>query len=362
MGRKLDLGLRESILTLVSLKYSSRKIVEALKVRNIVVSQKAVSNLIRKNINKEAGSDTAPSLVKPRGSPKLRTPGLVAAIEKDLSGPNPLTRSALSLKYGVSATTIARVISQDLEGKVRKKCRVHALSNKQAKQRLDRGPRFLRYINGRKWKNVITIDEAWVYLTDVNGIRKIYYEFRGERSPESWTKFWKESHPKGVMFVAGVCSRGKTAIRFVKPGAKINSEYYIQHVLKPLFKNDIRKLFPGELINKVVFHHDSAPAHSSGITQEWLRNSGIKFIPKEHWMGNSPDLAPMDFCVNGLFKWKLFDHAATTVAGLKQVMRKVWSNLDQSKINNALRSWPKRVKLMIERQGLQIEHVLKNSK
>ncbi|OQV14325.1 hypothetical protein BV898_11444 [Hypsibius exemplaris] len=97
------------------------------------------------------------------------------------------------------------------------------------------------------------------------------------------------------MFVAGVCSLGKTAIRFVKPGAKISSEYYIQHVLKPLFKNDIRKLFPGELINKVVFHHDSAPAHSSGITQEWLRNSGIKFISKEHWMGNSPDLAPMDF-------------------------------------------------------------------
>ncbi len=79
-------------------------------------------------------------------------------------------------------------------------------------------------------------------------------------------------------------------------------------------------------------------------------------------MGNSPDLAPMDFCVNGLFKWKLFDHAATTVAGLKRVMRQVWSNLDQSKINNALRSWPKRVKLMLERQGFQIEHVLKNSK
>ncbi|OWA52403.1 hypothetical protein BV898_16860 [Hypsibius exemplaris] len=107
------------------------------------------------------------------------------------------------------------------------------------------------------------------------------------------------------MFVAGVCSREKTAIRFVKPGAKINSEYYIQHFLKPLFKNNIRKLFPGEQINKVVFHHDSAPAHSSGITQEWLQNSRIKFIPKEQWMGNSPDPAPMDvFWVNGRFKWK----------------------------------------------------------
>ncbi|OQV14201.1 hypothetical protein BV898_11554 [Hypsibius exemplaris] len=98
--------------------------------------------------------------MKPRDFPKLQTPSRVAAIEKDLSIPNPLTRSALSLKYGLSATTIACVIYQDLEGKVRKKCRVHALSNKQAKQRLDRGPRFLRYINGRKWENVVTVDEA----------------------------------------------------------------------------------------------------------------------------------------------------------------------------------------------------------
>ncbi|OQV22168.1 hypothetical protein BV898_04015 [Hypsibius exemplaris] len=186
----------------------------------------------------------------------------------------------------------SRTTSQNLEGKVRKKCRVHALSNKQAKQRLDRGLRFLCYINGRKWKNVITIDRPGFIRHDVNGIRKIYFEIREERSPESWTKFWKEFHPKGVMFVAGVCCRRKTAIRFVKLGAKINNEYHIQHVSKPLFKNDIRKIFLGELINKVVFHHDSAPAHSSGTTQEWFRNSGVTFIPKEHWMGNNPDLAP----------------------------------------------------------------------
>ena len=79
-------------------------------------------------------------------------------------------------------------------------------------------------------------------------------------------------------------------------------------------------------------------------------------------MGNSPDLSPMDYFVNGIFKWKLFDHSASTLTGLKQVMRKVWLDLDQTKINNALRSWPKRVKLMIERGGLQVEYVLKNKK
>ena len=49
--------------------------------------------------------------MEPRGSPKLRTFGVVNAIEKDLSEPNSLTRFALSLKYGKSATTIARVFS-----------------------------------------------------------------------------------------------------------------------------------------------------------------------------------------------------------------------------------------------------------
>ncbi|OWA51760.1 hypothetical protein BV898_16230 [Hypsibius exemplaris] len=96
---------------------------------------KAVSNLIRKNINKEAGSDTAPSLVKPRSSLKLRTPGLVDAIEKDLSGPNPLTCSALSLKYGVWATTIAQVVSQDLKGR----CEKSAVSMPNRTSRLNNG-------------------------------------------------------------------------------------------------------------------------------------------------------------------------------------------------------------------------------
>ncbi|OWA55062.1 hypothetical protein BV898_19447 [Hypsibius exemplaris] len=55
------------------------------------------------------------------------------------------------------------------------------------------------------------------------------------------------------MFVASVCSREKIEIRFVKPRTKVNYEYYIQHVMKPPFKNDIPKLYPVELENKVVF-------------------------------------------------------------------------------------------------------------
>ncbi|OWA52901.1 hypothetical protein BV898_17343 [Hypsibius exemplaris] len=116
--------------------------------------------------------------------------------------------------------------------------------------------------------NVLTIDEAWVYLTNCKGRQNIYYKFQGKRTAENWTKFWKESHPKGVMFVAGVCNRGKTKIRFIEPGAKINFKYYIEKVLTPMLRDDGPHLFPGKFLKKFVFHHDSAPSHASKITQD----------------------------------------------------------------------------------------------
>ena len=97
----------------------------------------------------------------------------------------------------------------------------------------------------------------------------------------------------------GVSYWGKLELRFVEPKAKINANYYVEHLLTPLFENDILRMFLGRRVN--------APAHSAKATQKWLKYSGIDFVPKEHWMGNSPDCALMDFCVNGLFKWALFD-------------------------------------------------------
>ncbi|OQV24202.1 putative Adhesion G protein-coupled receptor L4 [Hypsibius exemplaris] len=232
-------SVRHSILTLHTLKYSATEIVNALSLRNIAVSKSGVNKVTRENAAEEAGRPKPPSKATNSGKAKVRTAALVKKVKKATTGPNPQTQSQIALELGVSQATIQRVISEELEGKVRKKYRVHGLSDAMIQQRLARGPRFLNWISGRKWENVLTIDEAWVYLTNCKGRRKIYYEFRGERTEESWTKFWKESHPKGVMFVAGVCNRGKTKIRFIEPGAKINSKYYIEKVLTPMFRDDV---------------------------------------------------------------------------------------------------------------------------
>jgi len=51
-------------------------------------------------------------------------------------------------------------------------------------------------------------------------------------------------------------------------------------VLKPLVKEDIPKLYPGEE-HKIAIHHDNAPSHQSRATQDFLRSCPNKFIPKE---------------------------------------------------------------------------------
>ena len=55
------------------------------------------------------------------------------------------------------------------------------------------------------------------------------------------------SRPKGFMVWRGVSSKGKTTLCFVTPGTKVNSNYYINKVLKPVLARDAPHLFPKKL-------------------------------------------------------------------------------------------------------------------
>jgi hypothetical protein len=87
-------------------------------------------------------------------------------------------------------------LKDDTGAVLRKKTKTHALSKKQAEQRPERGPRFLESINGIKWKYVISIDEAWLSLNDVNGVQDVYYQKEDKETPEGYTKKWKPKHEK----------------------------------------------------------------------------------------------------------------------------------------------------------------------
>ena len=75
----------------------------------------------------------------------------------------------------------------------------------------------------------------------------------------------------------------------------------LDSVLRNLVKYDIPKLYPGEEKN-IILHFDNATAHVYPAVVALLQECKVKFITKEKWMSNSPDLPPLDYAVNGFFK------------------------------------------------------------
>lgn len=86
---------------------------------------------------------------------------------------------------------------------------------------------------------------------------------------------------------------GKTRLIFVEPGVKVTSDYYINQVLIP-FKDDLARLYPD---GNGILQQDSAPAHTSKKTLEFLKNEKISYIEPDLWTPNSPDNAPMDYSI-----------------------------------------------------------------
>jgi len=124
----------------------------------------------------------------------------------------------------------------------------------------------------------------------------------------------------GSDVVAGISIFGPTAIRFVPPRTEVDSDFYIDKVLKPLFEKDIPALF-GKHAKLAVLHHDSAPAHKSTKTVAWLKSRGYKVISEADWPASSPDLSPMDYSINGIFKRRLWKRKSYDLKGLMHVMK-----------------------------------------
>jgi hypothetical protein len=105
--------------------------------------------------------------------------------------------------------------------------------------------------------------------------------------------------------MGGVSSKGKTTLRFVVPGAKVNSNYYVNKILKPFLTRDIPRLFPKEERTNWIFHQDSAPSHTSKTTSNFLNEKKTNYIKPEEWMPSSPDATPMDYSIWGYLKQRL---------------------------------------------------------
>lgn len=167
--------------------------------------------------------------------------------------------------------------------------------------------------------------------------------------------FEKEERSRGIMVWAAQITRGRPKLRFIDQKCKVNSEVYQTQVLRPFLKEDLPKLGGKDAI---VFHQDSAPAHRSKSTQQYLMDNEINFIPPDKWMPNSPNAAPCDYFLWGYLKAKMRSFEVKTIRGLKSALQQAYKKIPDSMIEKSMRAWPKRCRQIHYAKGLDIENKL----
>lgn len=293
-----------------------------------------------------------------RRTPKKSTSDVIRKVAMMIKRVNPPTQREMSKQLGVSQSTVHRIIKNVLHAKLRKKCKVHKLNASQIEKRRQRSWQLYRRLKCGKWKKIVTTDEAMFYMGGSYGRRRVCYVRKGHDDPSKLKFVKRDAFAPGFMAWAGVSFHGKTEIRIIPKGVKVNSQYYIDKVLKPFISKDAPRMFPGDTIKDMVFHQDSASSHTSKQTLTYMRQQNINFVTPNEWMPKSPDAAPMDFGIWGILKRRLQKRKLYTLAGLKRALHNEWKKLEQSVINKTLESWPKRCRLIYNLHGSQIEHLL----
>ncbi|UYV83209.1 SLC9A1 [Cordylochernes scorpioides] len=292
----------------------------------------------------------------------VRTPATVSKVKRLATTENPPSQRQLSRMCGTSLKTINNIIHKDLELDTRRKGKVHKLTPFHMKNRATNARKlYEEHLAGSRSEYTATLDEAWMYVTYCNGIRKICYIKRGNQVPDNWVHQCSETFLKGFMVVGVMTGRGVLPLIKVPSKVKVNSEFYIECVLKPVIEQ-LKDLYPGEM-DKVFLHHDKASSHTSNKTQQFLQEMkdtlGLNFIRNSDIPVKSSDASPLDFYGFGMLKQRLFNRRPKTEAGLWKAAQEEWSNVSLSKVKEVFAAWKVRCREIAKKKGKHIEHMKK---
>jgi hypothetical protein len=158
-----------------------------------------------------------------------------------------------------------------------------------------------------------------------------------------------------VMVWGGMTGHGLTDLHFVPQGVKINSDYYIDNILKklakPAFNDSVvqRMLFSAP--NAGLFQQDGARCHTSVKTIRWLDENIPSYIHPKDWPPNSPDLSPIENIWSILSTNVYRDPEPKTLAHLKRRLRQAWKAVTPDTLTNLMNSMPGRMRDVIKMKG-----------
>ncbi|GAU97102.1 hypothetical protein RvY_08455 [Ramazzottius varieornatus] len=314
-------------------RLSHQKISDRLLEHGVLLHRKTVSKILKDEETKRNGWTKPPKRLSAQFLPSVRTKANIRKVKKAVLKKIPDSQRKLARKLGCSVGSVSKIVHENLGLKVRKKTNVHHLTDVQKKQRYERGKLFIQYLGPQKIKKIFTMDETWITLDDCNSEKEYYYTDNFLEIPKEWRKKPTKHWPKKIMVAIGISWQGMTKAYVVDGKAKVTAKYFIDKILSRMVKEDLPRLY-GRAAKEVTVHFDSARSHAAKYTQNWMKVNHPRFVPEYHWMASSPDLAPLDYAINGILKKYLADRKATTISGLSKVIQDVCTNFDLRIIRN----------------------------
>ena len=197
----------------------------------------------------------------------------------------------LANTVGISLRSVQRILNNNLQLKSYKLHEAQLLTDSMKATRLERCKSLKRRFASNRHRSILFSDEKLFTIEQAHNHQND--RIWSQQSPCKKQKVVSRSQkPKSVMVWSGITHVGKTPLVFIDEGVKINQDIY-----QTMLENELLPWTQNHFSNAWTFQQDSAPAHKSHLTQEWIRVNFPDFISWKEWPPYSPDLNPMDYSI-----------------------------------------------------------------
>jgi len=128
---------------------------------------------------------------------------------------------------------------------------------------------------------------------------------------------------------------GCTNLVFIKPGAKINGQYYRDMVLMQELLPVIRSI-AGDVF---VFQQRNVPTHRARQTVRLLCRETPDFISPDMWPANSTVLNPVDYHIWSMMQEQVYKTPIRDVVELWQQLVQTWHEFQQIMVDDDFDQW-----------------------
>jgi hypothetical protein len=250
-----------------------------------------------------------------------------------------------------SRETIRRYMANDLKWKNFRRKKQPLLTDAHKKRRIVFAREHLNW-TVEQWSDVLFTDESSFKVFYIPNSRNdtVWGSQEDNVPPALQMKF-----SPSVMVWGGMTGYGLTNLHFIPQGMRINSDYYIENILKKVVKPAFNvNVIDGLLFSASgngVFQQDGARCHTSAKTILWLDENIPSYIHPTNWPPNSPDLSPIENIWSMLSTNVYKDPEPKTIAQLKRRLRQAWKAVTPDTLTNLIKSMPGRMRDVIKMKG-----------